>query len=63
MKNEIEQGRQGVPERIKDRYPQMSRTQRRIADYILDHTDEVCFQSLKEVSTSASTTQASKAGR
>ena len=57
MKNEIEQGRQGVPERIKDRYPQMSRTQRRIADYILDHTDEVCFQSLKEVSTSASTTE------
>ena len=37
-----------IPALIQERYGRMSRTQRRIGDYILNHTDTVCFQSLKQ---------------
>lgn len=57
MVYEREEERLWIPERIRGQYGRMSRTQRRIADYILEHTDEVCFQSLKEVSAAAGTTE------
>ena len=38
---------------IQERYGRMSRTQRRIGDYILNHTDTVCFQSLKQTAAAA----------
>ena len=40
-------------ERIRDAYPNLSRTQRRIADYILDAGDTCCFMSLQELSEAA----------
>lgn len=58
MDFETDQERAGIPERIRGQYGGMSRTQRRIADHILEHTDEVCFQSLKEVASAAGTTEA-----
>ena len=44
--------------RIREHYPDMSRTQRRIAGYFLEHTDAACFQSLKEAAAAAHTTEA-----
>ena len=32
--------------RIREHYDEMSKTQRRIADYFLEHADVACFQSL-----------------
>ena len=43
-------------ERIRDAYPNLSRTQRRIADYILDAGDTCCFMSLQELSEAAGVT-------
>ena len=47
-----------IPALIQERYGRMSRTQRRIGDYILNHTDTVCFQSLKQTAAAAGTTEA-----
>ena len=40
----------GPIERIRETYPLLSKTQRRIADYILDSGDTCCFMSLQELS-------------
>jgi len=47
-----------IPALIQERYSQMSRTQQRIGDYILNHTDTICFQSLKQTAAAAGTTEA-----
>ena len=44
--------------RIREHYDEMSKTQRRIADYFLEHADVACFQSLKETAAAAQTTEA-----
>ena len=44
--------------RIRAHYGDMSRTQRRIADYFMEHADVACFQSLKEAAAAAHTTEA-----
>lgn len=47
-----------VPALIMDRYDRMSRTHRRIGDYVLNHADAVCFQSLRQTAAAAGTTEA-----
>lgn len=47
-----------VPALIESQYDRLSRTHRRIGDYVLNHTDAVCFQSLKETAAAAGTTEA-----
>lgn len=44
--------------KIREHYGEMSKTQRRIADYFLEHADVACFQSLKETAAAAQTTEA-----
>lgn len=51
-------GENDIFSRIRRQYEDMSRTQRRIADYFLEHADMACFQSLKEVAAAAHTTEA-----
>lgn len=47
-----------VPALIEDQYDRLSRTHRRIGDYVLNHADAVCFQSLKQMAAAAGTTEA-----
>lgn len=51
-------GENDIFPRIREHYEDMSRTQRRIADYFLEHADMACFQSLKEAAAAAQTTEA-----
>lgn len=44
--------------RVRSHYNELSRTQKRIADYFLEHADTACFQSLKEIAAAAKTTEA-----
>lgn len=44
--------------RIRSNYKEMSRTQKKIADYFLRNADKVCFQSLKEIASGTETTEA-----
>lgn len=46
-----------IPTLIKSQYDHLSRTHRRIGDYVLNHADAVCFQSLKQTA-AAGTTEA-----
>lgn len=46
-----------VIETINTNYPRLSRTQRRIADFILSSSDRACFLSLKELSSQTSTSE------
>lgn len=34
--------------RVREQYPQLSKTQKRVADHILNNTDTACFQTLKD---------------
>ena len=43
-------------EAIKSTYPRLSKTQKRIADYILEAGDKICFISLADLSTAAGVT-------
>ena len=47
-----------IPTLIKSQYDHLSRTHRRIGDYVLNHADAVCFQSLKQTAAAAGTTEA-----
>lgn len=38
-----------VLEQIKNQYDTLSKTQKKIADYIQQHTNTCCFASLKEI--------------
>ena len=42
---------------IRDRYPQLSHTQKRIADYILQQPEDACFASLKELTGAVGVTE------
>jgi DNA-binding MurR/RpiR family transcriptional regulator len=44
--------------RIQSQYDTFNKTQRRIADYLLQHPDTSCFSSLRQLATAASTTEA-----
>ncbi len=46
-----------VIERIQENYPKFSRTQRRIADFLLQNTDRACFLSLKDLSEEVSASE------
>ena len=43
---------------IKNQYDTLSKTQKRIADYIQQHTNTCCFASLKEIAAATGTTEA-----
>ncbi|WP_020612187.1 MurR/RpiR family transcriptional regulator [Sediminispirochaeta bajacaliforniensis] len=43
---------------IRNRYPTFNKTQRRIADYLLQHPDTSCFSSLRQLAQNANTTEA-----
>lgn len=43
---------------LRSQYDSFSKTQRRIADYLLDRPDIVCFSSLRELAAATSTTEA-----
>lgn len=43
---------------IREHYPTFNKTQRRIADYLLQHPDTSCFSSLRQLAQSADTTEA-----
>lgn len=47
-----------IPTLIKSQYDHLGRTHRRIGDYVLNHADAVCFQSLKQTAAAAGTTEA-----
>ena len=42
---------------IKEKYESLSTAQKRIADYIFTYPEEVCFQSLKELSEALGVTE------
>ena len=42
---------------IREQYNSFSRTQRQIADYILQNPDTVCFYTLKQLATEAHATE------
>ncbi|MBQ2105618.1 MAG: MurR/RpiR family transcriptional regulator, partial [Lachnospiraceae bacterium] len=44
-------------EEIRGKYDTLSTVQKRIADYLFTYPEEVCFQSLKEVSESLGVTE------
>ena len=46
-----------ILEVIRSKYPQLSRTQKRIADYILEQPEEACFASLKELTEAVDATE------
>ena len=43
---------------IREQYPTFNKTQRRIADYLLQHPDTSCFSSLRQLAQNANTTDA-----
>lgn len=47
-----------VLEQIKNQYDTLSKTQKKIADYIQQHTNTCCFASLKEIAAATGTTEA-----
>jgi len=53
--NPVESARQTLPEYIQARFDEFSRSQKDVAQYIVDHLDEVAFQTAEELARRANT--------